>query len=49
MKGRAYRAYKKLVNQQNDFLHKLSRFYVDNYDVIVVENLKIAGMMRNYL
>jgi len=35
------KAYEKLVNQRDDFLHKLSRFYVDNYDLIVVENLLI--------
>jgi putative transposase len=29
---RLARAYEKLVNQRNDFLHKLSRFYVNNYD-----------------
>jgi len=39
--------YEKLVNQRNDFLHKLSRFYVDNYDVICVENLNIRNMLRN--
>jgi len=42
------RAYEKLVNQRNDFLHKLSRFYVNNYDVICVENLNIRGMVRNH-
>ena len=42
------RAYEKLVNQRNNFLHKLSRFYVNNYDVICVENLNIRGMVRNH-
>lgn len=42
------KAYEKLVNQRNDFLHKLSRFYVDNYDLIVVEDLNIKGMVRNH-
>ncbi|MEX2704896.1 MAG: RNA-guided endonuclease InsQ/TnpB family protein [Candidatus Freyrarchaeum guaymaensis] len=42
------RAYEKLVNQRNDFLHKLSRFYVDNYNVICVEKLNIKGMVRNH-
>jgi len=40
------KAYDKPVNQRNDFLHKLSRFYVNNYDVIVVEDLKIQNMVR---
>jgi len=39
--------YEKLVNQRDDFLHKLSRFYVDNYDVICVEDLNIRNMVQN--
>lgn len=42
------RAYEKLVNQRDDFVHKLSRFYVNNYDVICVEKLNIRGMVRNH-
>jgi putative transposase len=30
------------------FLHNLSRFYVNNYDVICVENLNIKGIVRNH-
>jgi len=41
------RKYEKLVNQRDDFLHKLSRFYVNNYDVICVENLNIKNMVQN--
>jgi putative transposase len=40
--------YEKLENQRNDFLHKLSRFYVDNYDFVAVEDLNIKGMVRNH-
>ncbi|MHA1627254.1 MAG: RNA-guided endonuclease InsQ/TnpB family protein [Candidatus Asgardarchaeia archaeon] len=40
------RAYERLVNQRSDFLHKLSRFYVNNYDVIVVEDLHIQDMVK---
>jgi putative transposase len=40
--------YEKLVNQRDDFLHKLSRFYVNNYSLIAVENLNIKGMVRNH-
>jgi putative transposase len=42
------KAYERLVNQRDDFLHKLSRFYVNNYDVICVEDLNIRGMVRNH-
>ncbi|MEA1905024.1 MAG: RNA-guided endonuclease TnpB family protein [Candidatus Hadarchaeota archaeon] len=42
------RAHGKLVNQRDDFLHKLSRFYVQNYDIIVVEDLAIRKMICNH-
>ncbi|MGQ9781841.1 MAG: RNA-guided endonuclease InsQ/TnpB family protein [Nitrososphaeria archaeon] len=41
------KAYEKLTNQRNDLLHKLSSFYVNNYDVICVEDLQIRNMVRN--
>jgi putative transposase len=37
----------KLTNQRDDFLHKLSRFYVSNYGLIVVEDLRIRNMVRS--
>ena len=40
--------YEKLTNQRDDFLHKLSKFYVSNYDVICVEDLSIGNMVRNH-
>ncbi|MCD6248583.1 MAG: transposase [Hadesarchaea archaeon] len=45
---RLARAYERLVNQRDDFLHKLSRFYVSNYDLIAVENLNISGMAKKH-
>lgn len=42
------KAYEKLANQRNDFLHKLSRFYVNNYGAITVEDLNIKNMVRNH-
>ena len=45
---RLARLYQRLVNQRDDFLHKLSRFYVDNYDLIAVEDLNIKGMVGNH-
>jgi putative transposase len=42
---RLNRAYEELINQRNDFLHKLSTFYVRNYDIIAVENLNIPRMV----
>ena len=42
------KAYEKLNNQRRDFLHKLSRYYVNNYDLIKVESLNIRNMVRNH-
>jgi len=41
------KAYERLNNQRRDFLHKLSKFYEKNNDLIVVEDLKIKNMLRN--
>jgi len=40
--------YERLTNQRDDFLHKLSKLYVNNYDIICVENLNIKSMVRNH-
>lgn len=38
--------YKKTTNRRNDFLHKLSRYYVDNYHIIGREKLSIKGLVQ---
>ena len=38
--------HEKISNARNDFLHKLSRHYVDGYDVIGMEGLRIQSLMR---
>lgn len=38
--------YEKVCNQRDDFLHKLSRKYVDGYGFIAVENLNIRGLIK---
>jgi len=38
------KVHEKIVHQRDDFLHKLSRSYVSNYDLIIVEDLNIKGM-----
>lgn len=45
---RLAKLYQRLTNQRDDFLHKLSRFYVDNYDLVAVEDLNVKGMTRNH-
>jgi putative transposase len=40
--------YQKIRNQRNDFLHKESHKLVENYDVIVFEDLRIKNMVKNH-
>ncbi len=40
-KNRLEKAYEHISNQRDDFLHKLSRQYVDTYATICVENLDV--------
>ncbi|MDF2422049.1 MAG: transposase [Nitrosopumilus sp.] len=47
-KLRLSKIHQKIKFQRNDFLHKVSRYYVDNYDTIFVEELKIQNMMKNH-
>ncbi len=46
-KKRLVRAHRKLRNARRDFLHKLSRGYIDNYDVIAVENLDTKNLSES--
>jgi putative transposase len=41
------RLHEKVANQRNDFQHKLSKYYIDNYDMIVTERLDISNMVLN--
>ncbi|MFA5586708.1 MAG: RNA-guided endonuclease TnpB family protein, partial [Saccharofermentanales bacterium] len=36
-----------IKNQRLDYLHKISKFLVDNYDTICIENLATSNMMKN--
>jgi putative transposase len=42
------RAYEYAANQRRDFLHKLTTQLVRDYDVIVVETLRVQNMMKNH-
>jgi putative transposase len=37
----------KVARQRRDFLHKTAKGYTENYNLIVVEKLNIAGMAKN--
>jgi len=37
-----------IKNQREDYLHKISKYLVDNYDTICIENLGVSNMMKNH-
>ena len=39
--------HERVTNQRKDFLHKLSTEIVNQYDSIAIENLNVAGMVKN--
>ena len=41
------RLYKKINNQRNDYLHKLSKSIIDENQVICIEDLKVKDMMND--
>ena len=41
------KAHERTVNQRKDFLHKLANYYIEAFDSIYVEDLKIKNMVRN--
>jgi len=41
------RQYERLTNIRDDFIHKLSRYYVNNYDAIGMEDMPIINMVHN--
>ena len=40
--------YKKIHNKIKDFANKLSFYYIKNYDIISIEDLKISNMLKNH-
>ena len=46
---RLARQYERLTNTRNDFLHKLSRAYVNNFDAIGVEDMDVTRMVHGNL
>jgi putative transposase len=39
--------HERVTNQRDDFLRKLSRYYVESHDLIAIEDLNIKGSLRN--
>jgi putative transposase len=47
-KHRVARLHERVTNQRKDVLHKLSRHYVDTFQVIVIEDLQVANLTHNH-
>jgi putative transposase len=41
------KAHERVANAREDFQHKLSRYYVDENQAIIVETLKVKNMLKN--
>jgi putative transposase len=44
IKDKVAKLHKRISCQRDDFLHKLSRMYVNNFDIICVEDLDVKGL-----
>ncbi len=42
------RLYERIHNRRRDFLHKLSTYYSNRYDLIFLERLKVANLTKNH-
>jgi len=47
-KAKVAKLHAKIANQRRDFLHQASVRVVRNYDLIVMEDLKVCNMVRNH-
>lgn len=45
-KRRVALVHERVERRRNDFLHKMSRYYVDRYDLVAVEDLNILGLVQ---
>lgn len=47
LKRKIAKLHEKITNQRNDYLHKQSRYLVENYDIISAETLDLDSMKQN--
>lgn len=45
---RIARLHNRIANRRNYFLHNITTFLIDNYDVICIEDLNVSGMLSNH-
>jgi putative transposase len=46
IKAKISKTHKRINNQRDDFLHKLSRLYVNNYDNICIEDMDVKNLIE---
>ena len=44
---RAAKIHERIKNRRNNFVHQVSRYLVNNFDLIVFEKLKVSNMVKN--
>jgi len=44
---RAAKIHERIKNRRNNFVHQVSRYLVDNFDLIVFEKLRVSNMVKN--
>lgn len=42
------KVYEKITNKKKDLLHKISKYLIENYDIICIEDLAISNMLKNH-
>jgi len=47
-KQKVARIHEHIANQRKDTLHKASRYYVDDYQTIAIEDLHVSNLVRNH-
>jgi putative transposase len=47
-KLRIARLHNKVANRRNHFLHNITTYLVNNYDIICIEDLNVSGMLSNH-
>jgi putative transposase len=47
LQRRVAKLHEKIVNQRNDFLHKLSKRIIGDSQAVIVESLNVKGLMQN--
>lgn len=40
--------HEKITNTRKDYIHKITTEFVENYDIIIIEDLKTSNMMKNH-